>query len=61
MKGNLSVAQINLSLDKLCESSDRLVKKSVIKALLKNTTPIEQKWLIRIILKGAFILELTLF
>eukprot|EP00026_Physarum_polycephalum_P001548 Phypoly_transcript_01550.p1 GENE.Phypoly_transcript_01550~~Phypoly_transcript_01550.p1 ORF type:complete len:948 (+),score=159.21 Phypoly_transcript_01550:87-2930(+) len=50
-KGYLTVAQINKALDELNVALDRKDKAKVLKWLLKHTTAIEQKWLVRIILK----------
>eukprot|EP00761_Pharyngomonas_kirbyi_P003988 gb/GECH01003992.1/.p1 GENE.gb/GECH01003992.1/~~gb/GECH01003992.1/.p1 ORF type:complete len:842 (+),score=118.32 gb/GECH01003992.1/:1-2526(+) len=47
----LSVSQINGELDALASAPDAVLKKRILLRLLQNTCAIEQKWLIRIILK----------
>eukprot|EP00731_Ephydatia_muelleri_P033435 Em0029g41a len=54
-KGSLTVAQVNQYLDDLANgntSKDRTGMKKALQLLLRNTSALEQKWLIRIILKG---------
>eukprot|EP00731_Ephydatia_muelleri_P033438 Em0029g44a len=54
-KGSLTVAQVNQYLDDLANgntSKDRAGMKKALQLLLRNTSALEQKWLIRIILKG---------
>lgn len=52
-KGNLSLGEINEALDLLTSTSERKEKLALLKKLIKNTTAIEQKWIVRIILKGS--------
>ena len=52
----LTVAQVNQYLDDLANgntSTDRAGMKKALQLLLRNTSALEQKWLIRIILKVA--------
>lgn len=50
-RGSLSIAALNDALDQLCGAQDRKEKCVVLQKLLRHTTALEQKWLIRIILK----------
>lgn len=50
-KSSLSVAQVNEYLDKLASALDKPARKQVLTQLLHLTTALEQKWLVRIILK----------
>ena len=53
---SLTVAQVNQYLDDLANgntSKDRAGMKKALQLLLRNTSALEQKWLIRIILKVA--------
>jgi DNA ligase-4 len=50
-KGDCSVGDINTYLDQLNVSTDRKDKSKILTALLRRTTAVEQKWLVRIILK----------
>eukprot|EP00731_Ephydatia_muelleri_P008253 Em0004g591a len=54
-KGSLTIVQVNQYLDDLANgntSKDRAGMKKALQLLLRNTSALEQKWLIRIILKG---------
>ena len=56
----LSVAQVNEFLDDLAMShtkKDRPGMKKALQLLLRNTSAMEQKWLIRIILKVSTFLQ----
>lgn len=66
----LSVAQVNEYLNDLADSNtkkDRAGVKKALQLLLRNTSALEQKWLIRIILKvratlaGSFVLITVCF
>ncbi|KAL6068764.1 DNA ligase, variant 2 [Balamuthia mandrillaris] len=50
-KGSLSIADVNSCLDELNAATDRDAKVKVLKQILRSTTAVEQKWLVRIILK----------
>lgn len=47
----LTIASLNEALDQLCAAKDRREKAVVLQKLLRHTTALEQKWIIRIILK----------
>eukprot|EP00967_Tisochrysis_lutea_P152842 scaffold300386_cov30-Tisochrysis_lutea.AAC.1 len=48
----LSIADVNNLLDKLANTSSREEKQTVLRTLHRSTTALEQKWLLRIILKN---------
>lgn len=50
-RGTLSIAALNNALDQLCAAQDRNQKYVVLQKLLRHTTALEQKWIVRIILK----------
>ena len=59
---SLTVAQVNQYLDDLALSNakkDRAGMKKALQLLLRNTSALEQKWLIRMILKvGAILIQI---
>lgn len=48
---NLSVEEVNILLDKLANAIDKAEKKKVLRELLCSMSSMEQKWLVKIILK----------
>lgn len=50
-KGDLSVSDINYYLDMMHQATEKPEKEHILKAMLQHTTPIEHKWLVRIILR----------
>jgi DNA ligase-4 len=50
-KGDLSVAEINSVLDELILATERTEKIAVLKKLIRRATALEQKWIVRVILK----------
>jgi len=51
-KGDLSLAEVNTHLDALNSATDRKEKEKILQSMLRRTTALEQKWIVRIILKG---------
>lgn len=50
-KGDMSVFDINAALDSLNAAADKNEKTQTLKVMLRRTTALEQKWLVRVILK----------
>ena len=51
-RGKLTIADLNETLDRLATAKDKQERILVIRHLYDTMTPTEQKWVIRIILKG---------
>jgi hypothetical protein len=49
--GTLSIGQLNDYLDQLNQATERAMRVKILQRLLRCTTAIQQKWLVRIILK----------
>jgi len=49
--GTLSIADVNSYLDQLNQATDRKVRVRVLARMIRRTTAVQQKWLVRIILK----------
>jgi DNA ligase-4 len=52
-EGNCSIADINDYLDALNVAADRPAREAILRSMLKRTSANEQKWIVRIILKGT--------
>jgi DNA ligase-4 len=53
-RGKLSIAELNSALDKMATAKDKHERILVIRHLYETMTAVEQKWVIRIILKGEW-------
>ncbi len=51
-KSTLSIHDVNKLLDELNRLSDKREKPAVLKKLLRSSTAVELKWIVRTILKG---------
>eukprot|EP01124_Arcella_intermedia_P024176 TRINITY_DN4012_c0_g1_i3.p1 TRINITY_DN4012_c0_g1~~TRINITY_DN4012_c0_g1_i3.p1 ORF type:complete len:941 (-),score=258.52 TRINITY_DN4012_c0_g1_i3:49-2478(-) len=50
-KGSFTIAEINNSLDQLTSATEKKDRSTILQSILRRTTVIEQKWLVRIIIK----------
>lgn len=60
-EGVLTIYDLDQSLNQLSLSQDRKSKVEILRHLIFNTTALEQKWIVRIILKGILNTKIIIF